>query len=137
MALGSAGLALGGGMAQARALQGQAQWQDFQAQQEMLRGEQQANRVREALLRTLASNNAGRAAAGVELSGSALDVDAAAAAAAERELAIVSNNAAAQAAARRASALASREAANTAMLEGIGKAAGSLFNYVNRVRQIG
>jgi hypothetical protein len=137
LALGSAGLSLGGGLAQARALQAQSQWQEFEAGQELLRGEQEANRVREALLRTLASNNAARAAAGVELSGSALDVDAEAAAAAERELSIVGSNAAARAGATRASAVASRAAASGAILSGIGGAAGSLFNYASRVRRIG
>jgi hypothetical protein len=137
LALGSAGLSLGGGLAQSRALQAQSQWQEFQAGQEVLRGEQEANRVRETLLRTLASNNAGRAAAGVELSGSAVDVDAEAAAAAERELAIVGNNAAARAGSARASALASRASASGALIGGIGGAAGSLFNYATRVRRIG
>jgi hypothetical protein len=137
LALGSAGLSLGGGLAQSRAMQAQAQWQDFQAGQETLRGEQEANRVRETLLRTLASNNAGRAAAGVELSGSALDVDAEAAAAAERELSIVSGNAAARAGAARSSAQSARISGNAALLGGVGQAAGSLFNYASRVRRIG
>lgn len=137
LALGSAGLSLGGGLSQARALEAQGQWQDFQAGQEELRGAQEANRVRDTLLRTLASNNAGRAAAGVELSGSALDVDAEAAAAAEREVSIVGNNAAARAGAARGSAQGARVSGNAALIGGAGQAASGLFNYASRIRRIG
>jgi hypothetical protein len=137
LALSSAGLTLGGGVSQQRALSAQAEWQDFNATTEELRGQQEANRVRDALLRTLASNNAGRAAAGVELSGSALDVDAEAAAAAEREVSIVSGNAAARAGSARASALGSRASGSAALLGGAGQAASGLFTYGQRIRRIG
>lgn len=137
LALGSAGLSLGGAMGQARALETQAEWGDFNATTETLRGEQEANRVREVLLRTLASNNAGRAAAGVELSGSAIEVDAQAAEAAERELDIVGSNARARAAVARAKAQSQRVAANSTRLDGVGSAATSLFGYVERRRGTG
>jgi hypothetical protein len=137
LALGSAGLSLGGGLAQQRAMSAQADWQNFNAGQEQLRGEQEANRVRDTLLRTLASNNAGRAAAGVELSGSALDVDAEAAAAAEREVSIVSGNAAARAGSARASAQGARVSGNAALIGGAGQAAAGLFGYAQRIRRIG
>jgi hypothetical protein len=137
LALSSAGMTLGGALSQQRMLSAQAEWSDFNATSEQLRGEQEANRVRDALVRTLASNNAGRAAAGVDLSGSALDVDAEAAAQAEREVSIVRGNAAARAGSASAGAQSQRVGANAALLSGAGQAASSLFTYGQRLRRIG
>lgn len=136
-ALASAGLSVGGAMGQSRALQAQAEWGEFNASAETVRGQQEANRIRQALLQTLASNNAGRAAAGVELSGSAIDVDAEAAEEAERELSIVGSNARVRSAGRLASAQSLRVTANATRLGGFGTAATGLFGYVQRNRLIG
>jgi hypothetical protein len=137
LALGSAGMTLGGALNQQRMLSAQAEWSDFNATSEQLRGEQEANRVRDTLLRTLASNNAGRAAAGVDLSGSAIDLDADAAAQAEREVSIVRGNAAARAGSTSAGAQSQRVGANAALIGGLGQAGGSLFNYAQRIGRIG
>lgn len=137
LSLASAGLSLGGAIQQSRLLASQAEWSRFQAGQEVLRGEQEANRVREALIRTLAANNAARGAAGIDLSGSPETLDLALAEQAERELAVLRDNAALRAAQSRASADLSRLQGRAALLGGIGSAAGSLFRYAERRQLIG
>lgn len=137
LTLGSVGLTVGGAMSQAAAMRSQAEWQEFDAGQEELRGEQEANQVRRAMLRTLASNNAGRAASGVAVGGSADDVDAEIMADAERELDVTRANTEARAASTRAAAQNTRGSATSTLLGGVGSAAGSLFDYVDRRGAIG
>jgi len=137
LALGSAGLTLGGALRQSQILQTQGAWSEFQAGQEALRGEQEANRVREALLRTLASNNAARAAAALDVSGTPATVDEEVMAQAERELRVVAGNAAVRAAEARAAAALRQSAARVSLLSGLGQAGGSLVSAAERRLRIG
>lgn len=137
LALGSAGLSIGGALRQSQMLRTEAAWSEFQAGQEALRGEQEANRVREALLRTLASNNAARAAAGLDIAGTPLTVDEEVTRQAERELRVVAGNAAIREAEARATASLRRSSARLSLLAGLGQGAGQLGGYVDRRLRIG
>ncbi len=145
--LASAGLQVSGARQQAAALQiqagqmqQQAQVQDLAAQQEALRGQEASNQVREALRRSLASQNAQYAAAGIVLGeGTPQDVGAETARQAERELAINAGDTAVRVASARSAAANTRTSAlllndqASSKLSTAGLTAGvSLFDAVDR-----
>jgi hypothetical protein len=99
-ALASAGLTVMGSQQQAATARLQAGQQasqaaqaDFAARQEVLRGQAQANQVRQALLQTLAAQNARYSAAGLALEGTPETVANETIAQAERELGMATTNA--------------------------------------------
>ena len=144
--LASAGLQVSGARQQSQALTIQAQQQqqtaavqDTVVQQEALRGQEAANQVRENLFRTLASQRAAYAAAGLVLEGTPQDVADQTAHQADRELQIQAGDTAVRVASARQTAANTRtsatlltdRASNT--LSSAGLAAGiSLFDAVDR-----
>lgn len=131
--LASAGLAISGSREQAAALTSQAQQQDLIAQQERLRGQESANQVREALLRSLASQRASYAAAGVTLDGTPETVAEWTRYEAERELTIQAGNTANRVATAEASRDILTTRAASTRTAGIGNAAISLFDAADRI----
>jgi hypothetical protein len=132
--LASARLQVSGSQQQAQALGMQANQQDLLAQQEQLRGQEQSNQVREALLRTLATQRAQYAAAGIALDeGTPETVAEASRYEAERELAIGRGNTAIAVSNARTNAQLLRDRAS-AGLRSSGLSAGvSLFDTVDRL----
>jgi hypothetical protein len=144
--LASAGLQVSGARQQSQALTIQAQQQqqtaavqDQVAQQEALRGQEAANQVRENLFRTLASQRAQYAAAGLVLEGTPQDVADQTVAQADRELQIQAGDTAVRVASARQTAANSRTSATLltdragSTMSSAGLAAGiSLFDAVDR-----
>lgn len=155
LTLATAGLQISGGQRQRAGIELQAEQNsraaaittrqgELAAQQEEVRGIEQANRVRLALLQSLASQRAGYAAAGLALGeGSPEAVEEETRRQAERELTIEGANSRARAAATRLDA--SNRAGNlllegdllrqrgaSAAAAGVTGAAGSLLDYVDR-----
>lgn len=134
--LASAGLRVSGEQQQVRAATVQANQQEVAAQQEELRGQESANQVREALLRTIATQRAQYAAAGIALDeGTPQTVEDATRREAERELAIQRGNTAFAAGNSRLNAQLLRDRA--ASIQGTSNiSAGlSLFEAVDRLSQ--
>lgn len=132
--LASAGLAISGARQQAAGMRVQAQQQDLLVKQEELRGREQANQVREALLRTLATQRAQYAAAGIALDGGTPQTVADASAyEAERELAIAAGNTASRAGAGALNARLLRERATSTSRAGIISGGLSLFDAADRL----
>lgn len=87
------GLQLASSSRQAALQRGQARMQDFAARQELIRGQQQGNALRQSLLRALAGQRARFAASGLAPDdGTALDLQEETAAQADRELTIQDTN---------------------------------------------
>lgn len=144
--LASAGLQVSGARQQSQALAIQSQQQqqtaavqDQVAQQEALRGQEAANQVRENLFRTLASQRAQYAAAGLVLEGTPQDVADQTTRQAERELDIQAGDTAVRVASARQTAANSRISATlltdraSSTMSSASLAAGlSLFDAVDR-----
>jgi len=136
-ALGSAGLSIYSGLQQAGSQVQQAAYDDFNARQELLRGQQESNKIRENLLRTLAAQNAAYGAAGIDVgSGSPVDVQQDTLAQADRELDISRNNTLLRSYSRRASADVLRSDARGAALGGYIRGTTSLLDFVGRAARI-
>jgi hypothetical protein len=147
-ALASAGLGIAGAQQQAATMRLQAGQQrtqaaqtDFSAQQEVLKGREQANQVRGTLLRTLASQNARYAGAGLTLEGTPETVATDTINQAERELALLGANSTIRAEATRTQASLLRDSADWteggAPLTELTGSAGSVINLFDRVDRIG
>lgn len=118
---------------QAAGMRRQAQQQDTAARQEQLRGEAQALQVRDALRRTLASQNARYAAAGLSLdSGTPETLAEATGAEADRQIRVIGANAEQRANARLAAADDLRASADMAGAAGWGQAGMGLLDYADR-----
>ena len=136
-ALGSAGLGIAGGFQQAANYEGQARMADFNARQELVRGQEEQNVIRENLLKTLAAQNAAYGASGVDVGGGTpVDVQRDTAAQADRELDTSRTNAILRAGARRQQASLLESDASGAILGGFGRSL-SLLDYVGRTARIG
>ncbi len=136
--LGSAGLSIFSGLQQAGSLSQQAAYDDFNARQELLRGQQESNTIRENLLRTLAAQNAAYGAAGIDVgAGTPVDVQQDAMAQADRELDTSRANTMLRAYSRRASADVMRSDARGAVAGGYIGGVGSLLDYATRRARIG
>lgn len=136
--LGSAGLSVYSGLQQAGSLSQQAAYDDFNARQELLRGQQESNTIRENLLRTLAAQNAAYGAAGIDVgAGTPVDVQQDAMAQADRELDTSRANTLLRAYSRRASADVLRSDARGAVAGGYIGGVGSLLDYATRRARIG
>jgi hypothetical protein len=147
-ALASAGLGIAGAQQQAATMRLQAGQQrtqaaqtDFSAQQEVLKGREQANQVRGTLLRTLASQNARYAGAGLTLEGTPETVAEDTINQAERELALLGANSTIRSEGIRTQANLLRESADWteggAPLTELTGSAGSVINLFDRVDRIG
>ena len=135
--LASAGLSIYGGYQQASTLRQQAALQDFDARQELLTGQQQSNRIRETLLRALATQNATYGAAGIDVgSGSPITVAQDTMEQADRELDISRYGALVRAAPYRAAAADRRARASQAILSGYQGGARSLLDVVPKLRSL-
>lgn len=111
----------------------QAAFQDMQAEQELIKGLQSENDIREARLRTIASNIARFGASGVDVgSGSPVSVNEEIDKQAERQLGTTRDNAAIASATRRIGALQSREEGKLSVTRGLGGAAQSLITLATR-----
>lgn len=136
--LASAGLGIAGGNQQAASMQARADLERFNAEQELLRGQQEQNAIREGLLRTLAAQNAAYGASGIDVgSGTPLDVQRETTSTADRELDISRTNALARSYARRASASALESDASATMIGGYARGGFSLLDYFDRQARIG
>lgn len=154
-ALASAGLAISGSQQQSRMFTAQAventragnltlQQSELAARQEELRGREQANQVREALLRTIATQRATYAAAGLEPDeGTPLTVADETRRQAERELEIAGGNTQARAAATRLDGVTRarglfteagqlRQRGDAAITAGYSRAGATIFDYADR-----
>ena len=131
--LASAGLAISGSQQQAAALTAQAQQQDLIAKQEELRGQESANQVREALLRSLASQRASYAAAGVTLEGTPETVAEWTRYEAERELSIQAGNTATRVETARLNRDILTDRSASTRTAGVAGAATSLFDAADRI----
>ena len=136
--LASAGLSVAGGNQQASGMQARADLERFNAEQELLRGQQEQNAIRENLLKTLAAQNAAYGASGIDVgSGTPLDVQRETTSTADRELDISRTNALARSYARRASASALDSDASATMIGGYARGGFSLLDYFDRQSRIG
>jgi hypothetical protein len=137
LALISGGLQIAGGFQQAAALRSQAEMEKFNARSEEIAGMQAANATRQRLLETLAAQNAAFAASGVTLDGTPQDVMVQTQSDGDRELSIVRSQSDMNAGARRMQAGIYGQQATGAIVQGFGRAAGTLFDYVDRRDRIG
>lgn len=137
LALVSGGLQVAGGFQQANALRSQAEMERFNARSEEIAGQQAANAARQRLLETLAAQNAAFAASGATLDGTPQDVMAQTQSDGDRELSIMRSQTAMNAGARRMQAGIYGQQATGAIVQGFGRAAGTLFDYVDRRDRIG
>lgn len=137
LALVSGGLQIAGGFQQANALRSQAEMERFNARSEEIAGMQAANATRQRLLETLAAQNAAYAASGATLEGTPQDVMAQTQSDGERELSILRSQTTMNAGARRMQAGIYGQQATGAIVQGFGRAAGTLFDYVDRRDRIG
>jgi hypothetical protein len=131
--LASAGLNLAGALSQAGQMKVQANQAMIQARAERLRGEQQGNQVRQALLRTLAAQNARYAAAGLSGLGSAEALEMETRAQANAELNALSGSANLAGLAAEAEAAGLRSSARTTRTFGAARAALSIFDAADRL----
>lgn len=137
LALVAGGLQIAGGFQQANALRSQADMEKFNARSEEIAGMQAANATRQRLLETLAAQNAAYAASGAALDGTPQDVMVQTQSDGERELSIMRSQTAMNAGARRMQAGIYGQQATSAIVQGFGRAAGTLFDYVDRRDRIG
>ncbi len=138
LSLANAGLSILGGFSQAGALNTRSGLEELQANQEIIRGAEESNRIRQNLIATLASQNAAYGASGIDVgSGSPLTVAEATAAQADRELDTSRNNTLLRAYARRSGADALQSDASSAILGGFARGGMSLLDYQTRSNAIG
>lgn len=138
LSIANAGLSIFGALNQGASLSRQSEMEEFNARQEMIRGQEEGNRIRENLLRTLAAQNAAYGASGVDTgSGTPVNVAEETKAAADRELEVSRANAVIRAASRRNSASALASDSTGAMVGGFARAGFSLLDQFERQRKIG
>jgi len=126
------------GQATAAAAETEARFETFRAGQEQTQGQQQANAIREKLLRTIAQNRAAAGASGIDVgSGSVDTVINESIAAANRELDITRQNATIASSARQSRADQLRLSASAARSGGVGRAAFGLLDSAYRSRRRG
>lgn len=126
------------GQASAAAAETEARFETFRAGQEQTAGQQQANAIREKLLRTIAQNRAAAGASGITLdSGNVQTVINESIDAANRELDITRQNATMAAAARQSRADQLRLSAQAARSGGVGRAAFGLLDAAYRSKRRG
>lgn len=134
LALTSAGLSIASGLSQSQAYGNRAMIEEFNARQELIRGQVEANKIRENLLRTLAAQNAYFGGGGIDTgSGTPIDLANETQAQADRELSIVRENATLLSAQRRLQALALRSDESGAQVGGFGRSAITLLDYGTRL----
>lgn len=133
MALASAGLQIVGAQRQASVLRAQAAQSEFAAEQELLRGREQANQIRRQLASVRAAQNARYAAAGVLLDdGTPETVISATEAEADRQVQIVRTNAVIASEDRRLRGGMLNDQASTATSNAWWQAGAGLFDYYDR-----
>lgn len=138
LSLASAGLGFASALGQASALRSQAKMENFNAQQELIRGREAENETRRRLIASLAAGTAAAGAAGADLnSGSIQTAQMGAAADADRELRVNRDNTIIASGTRRMNARALRADATGAVIGGAGRIGGSLFDFVDRRLAIG
>jgi hypothetical protein len=121
---------------QAAAQRGQAAMTDFAARQEMIRGQQQGNALRESLLRALAGQRARYAASGLAPDdGTAMNLQEETAAQAERELTIQDSNSIIRSEEQRTRASLLADGADFTETGGVVRAGVNLFDAYDRYSQ--
>jgi hypothetical protein len=134
LSLTSAGLSIASGLSQGQALSNRAMIEDFNARQELIRGQFEANKIKENLIRTLATQNAYFGASGIDLgSGTPVDLATETQAQADRELDLVRTNATLLSTTRRFTALGYGADASAAQVGGFARGAMTLLDYGTRL----
>lgn len=126
------------GQASEAAAETEARFESFRAGQEQTAGQQQANAIREKLLRTIAQNRAAAGASGITLdSGNVTNVINESINAANRELDITRQNTSTAVAARQSRADQLRLSARAARTSGVARAAFGLLDSAYRSKRRG
>jgi hypothetical protein len=138
LTLASGGLQVASGNQQAASLKAQQRQAELEARQELTRGKQVGNQLRERLLATDAAQNAMFGASGLDMgSGTPADLAATARAEVARELEMIRTNADLRAGSARSRAGEAGRAAGAARQGGAMRGGVSIFDFVDRLERRG